>query len=148
MRAVVKLKSTPRVRIGLCVTAVRLQGTGQSVQTVVMSSRAIGHVHCRCWVVEPSWVDDAVVNWRFSFVSVSVAAEVEVDTVLVEQRFEYGSAVDADATGRHVERSVAYEMSDPDALFGQRTQGNLPKAITQGVLVRFTAARSACNHVS
>ncbi len=108
VRAIVEDQFAPSVSRVLRVTRVRLARCIESIEPVVMARRSICNVPSAGGAVQLGWIGHILIYWRHAFVHVSVAAEVQVDAVLVEERFEYLGAVCAGAAGgAEVEGSMA-----------------------------------------
>lgn len=112
MRAIVEDKLAPAILRVLSISSIWHQRIRQTVQSVVMTSSTVDNVPSRAWIIKLVWINGAVVDGCIPVVDVRMAAEVEVNSIFVEERLKHSAAVCANATGAVVERSVA-QYDDP-----------------------------------
>lgn len=87
----------------------------ERVETIVVASCTIDDVPGRVGVVQLTRIDDVVVDGGVAVVDVAMAAEVEVDAILVEQGLEGFRAVRANTPCGVVEWTMA-EHNHPRSL--------------------------------
>jgi len=58
-----------------------------------LTCSSVDDIPRRRWIVQARWINGVVVDWRLSFIRMGVPGEVQVYTVLLEERLKGKSAV-------------------------------------------------------